>query len=174
MSELLRIGELAQATGTGVETIRYYEREGLLPAAARSQSNYRLYGPGHVERLAFIRHCRSLDMTLDEIRALLRIRDAPHADGGAVDALLDAHIGHVARRIRELRALQRQLRQLRAQCRLGTHEAADCGILQELSHAAAQAPPPGSAGGAPPVGGHADHVPGVHGHGGLRRGPPAR
>ena len=74
----MKIGELAKATHTQVETIRYYEREGLLPETARTEGNYRVYGPEHVERLSFIRYCRSLDMALNEIRALLRMKDSPH------------------------------------------------------------------------------------------------
>ena len=77
MAADMRIGDLAQATLCPVETIRYYEREGLLPAPARSGGNYRLYGTQHVERLRFIRNCRSLDMTHDEIRTLLAFRDGP-------------------------------------------------------------------------------------------------
>jgi len=60
----MKIGELAKATHTQVETIRYYEREGLLPETPRTEGNYRVYGSEHVERLSFIRHCRGLDMTL--------------------------------------------------------------------------------------------------------------
>jgi len=134
----MRIGALAQATGTPVETIRYYEREGLLPAAARSDNNYRQYTGSHAERLAFIRHCRNLDMALDEIRALLRFKDAPQQDCGEVDALLDAHIDHVAQRIRELRALERHLKLLRARCGVA-HAAQACGILTGLNSAAATA-----------------------------------
>jgi DNA-binding transcriptional MerR regulator len=67
----MRIGELAQTSGTPIETIRFYEREGLLPAAARTEGNYRIYTPQHADRLGFIRQCRSLDMTLDEVRVLL-------------------------------------------------------------------------------------------------------
>jgi Cd(II)/Pb(II)-responsive transcriptional regulator len=99
MSGNLKIGDLGKRTDCPVETIRYYEQEGLLPAPARSQSNYRLYGDAHVERLQFIRHCRSLDMTLDEIRSLLRFRDAPEDNCEEVNLLLDQHIGHVARRM---------------------------------------------------------------------------
>ncbi|WP_146053956.1 MerR family transcriptional regulator, partial [Pseudomonas syringae] len=73
----MKIGELAKLTDTQVETVRYYEREGLLPAPARSDGNYRLYTQAHVERLSFIRNCRSLDMTLEEIRSLLNLRDSP-------------------------------------------------------------------------------------------------
>ena len=136
----MQIGALAETTGTPAETIRFYEREGLLPAAARAGNNYRQYTRTHAERLAFIRHCRNLDMTLDEIRALLRFKDAPQQDCGEVDALLDAHIGHVAERIRELRALEKELKLLRARC--GVPHAADaCGILSGLDHAAAGGTP---------------------------------
>ena len=68
----MKIGELAAASDTVVETIRYYEREGLLPEPARTESNYRTYGDVHLARLQFIRYCRGLDMSLDEIRVLLR------------------------------------------------------------------------------------------------------
>ncbi len=131
----MKIGQLAQATGTQVETIRYYEKVGLLPLGARTHANYRVYDASHVQRLAFIRHCRCLDMTLDEVRMLLKYRDAPGENCGEVDQLLDAHIGHVARRIRELRALERELKALRASCATG-QAAADCGILHGLEKAA--------------------------------------
>jgi Cd(II)/Pb(II)-responsive transcriptional regulator len=137
----MRIGELAQASGTPIETIRFYEREGLLPAAPRSQCNYRIYTRQHAERLGFIRQCRNLDMTLDEVRVLLRFKDDPLADCGEVNSLLDAHIGHVAERIRELRGLEKELRSLRIACS-SPHTAADCGILNGIdqagTHVAAQ------------------------------------
>mgnify|MGYP001316355912 CR=1 FL=1 len=136
----MKIGELARASQTPVETIRYYEREGLLPQAPRSEGNYRVYGPGDVERLAFVRHCRSLDMTLDEIRVLLRHKDVPQAECGEVNALLDEHIGHVATRIHELRQLQRQLKALREQCG-DVRESARCGILGGLADGAQRAAP---------------------------------
>ena len=139
----MRIGDLAESTGTAVETIRFYERQGLIPAAQRADNNYRMYTAAHEERLAFIRHCRNLDMTLDEIRTLLRLRDAPSQDCAEVNALLDEHIGHVTHRIRELRTLQMDLKALRARC--GTpHAIEQCGILNELDTAAAQStsPPP--------------------------------
>lgn len=128
----MKIGELAVAAQTPVETIRYYERAGLLPPAPRSDGNYRIYHAEHVERLAFVRHCRSLDMTLDEIRVLLRFREAPQEQCGEVNALIDAHIDHVTTRMRELRHLQRQLQALRAAC-ADERTAAQCGILSELA-----------------------------------------
>ena len=73
----MKIGELAAASDTSVETIRYYEREQLLPEPARSASNYRLYTQAHVERLAFIRHCRALDMPLNDIRQLIALLGNP-------------------------------------------------------------------------------------------------
>ena len=128
----MKIGELAQRTHTGTETIRYYEREGLLAEPGRSDGNYRIYGDAHVERLSFIRHCRGLDMTLDEIRVLLRFKDAPTENCLEVNELLDEHIGHVAQRIRELRQLERQLKTLRETC-LGGQDAQHCGILNGLT-----------------------------------------
>lgn len=148
----MKIGELGHATGTAVETIRYYEREGLLAPPMRTAGNFRIYGDRHVERLSFIRRCRSLDMTLAEIRALLRFKDAPTENCQDVNTLLDAHIGHVRSRIRELQALEEQLRGLRDCCREAS-DAAHCGILQELSQpvdAAVQA------------GGHVGGAHGVH------------
>lgn len=138
----MKIGALAEATGTPVETIRFYEREGLLPPPARADNNYRMYLPAHAERLAFIRQCRNLDMTLDEVRALVALRESSAQDCGDVNALLDEHIGHVAQRIRELRALEKDLKALRARCTV-PHALADCGILNGLdSAAAAPAPAP--------------------------------
>ena len=126
-----------------METIRHYEREGLLPPPPRTEGNYRLYRAADVERLGFIRQCRGLDMSLDEIRRLLALRDAPPAEGadcGEVNALLDEHIGHVAERLRELRQLDRELKALRAACSQ-PGAAADCGILQRLAQPADGAVP---------------------------------
>ena len=131
----MKIGDLASATGTSVESIRYYEREGLLPAPVRTGGNYRDYDPAHAQRLQFIRRCRALDMTLDEVRTLLQFIDTPQDDCAGVNALLDEHLGHVRHRIAELRRLEKELRRLRAQC--DSPRAADaCGILLGLSRGA--------------------------------------
>jgi Cd(II)/Pb(II)-responsive transcriptional regulator len=127
----LKISDLALRTHCPPQTIRYYEREGLLPQPMRSIGNYRLYGLAHVDRLVFIRNCRSLDMTLDEIRELLRIRDLPRESCDAAHALLDEHIAHVATRIEELQLLERQLKGLRRQC-VPARDLKACGILDEL------------------------------------------
>lgn len=130
----MKIGELAAASDTAVETVRYYERQGLLPEPARTESNYRTYGSEHLARLQFIRYCRGLDMSLDEVRVLLRFKDSPHENCGDVNAVLDEHIGHVSRRIQELRALEKELKELRAQCG-EVREAQECGILEGLARA---------------------------------------
>jgi len=131
MNNSLQIGDLAGRTGCLVETIRYYEREGLLPSPVRSKGNYRLFSDIHVQRLRFIRHCRSLDMTLKEIQVLLRFRDTPDENCSEVNALLDEHIEHVSERIRKLKLLQEELRGLRSLCRRA-QAIKDCRILQSL------------------------------------------
>ena len=132
----LKIGDLAREAQCPTETIRYYEREGLLPEPTRTAGNYRVYGRTHIERLGFIRNCRSLDMTLDEIRELLRVRDVPQENCGAAHRLLDEHIAHVALRIQELQQLERQLKALRRQCGPARAEK-ECGILDGLGRRAA-------------------------------------
>ncbi|HOM12320.1 MAG TPA: Cd(II)/Pb(II)-responsive transcriptional regulator [Rubrivivax sp.] len=160
----MKIGELAARTHTPVQSIRYYEREGLMPAAARSAGNYRLYLAEHVERLGFIRRARALDMTLDEIRVLLHFKDSPQEGCAEVNALLDEHIGHVAERMRELRQLERQLKALREQC-AAPRAAADCGILGGLSALGDGTPAQPGAAGQPHKGALTGHVHGAHGRG---------
>ena len=140
----IRVGELAGRVQCPVESIRYYERVRLFPAPERSAGNYRLYGAAHVETLLFIRHCRSLDLSLREIRALLELRDAPGKSCQDVNAVLDAHISQVTRRIGPLQRLRGQLKGLRAQC--GDARAVrDCQILDQLSRRASMPEPAYSA-----------------------------
>lgn len=127
----MKIGDLAQRAGCTTETVRFYEKAGLLPAADREANNYRSYGSRHLERLRFVRNCRALDMTHEEIHQLLALMEAPAADCGGVNHLLDDHIQHVDARIAELLQLKQQLDALRQRCQ---HEQAvdACGILQGL------------------------------------------
>lgn len=127
----MKIGELASRAGCQVETVRFYEREGLLPPPARSAGNYRQYGESHMARLQFIRHCRSFDISLDEIRTLLRLRDSPTENCCDADEILDRHILQIAERIGQLRQLQQQLEQLRGTCS-SPQAAGECGILHGL------------------------------------------
>lgn len=146
----MKIGELAKHAGTNAETIRYYERAELLPKPGRSEGNYRIYSSVHLERLIFIRHCRSLDMTLDEIRTLLHFKESPEENCGDVNRLLDEHIGHVVHRIGELQELEKQLLDLRRRCP-DDRLASTCGILEGLSQSGISTEPIGN------------HIPGVHG-----------
>ncbi|WP_277187231.1 Cd(II)/Pb(II)-responsive transcriptional regulator [Caballeronia sp. BR00000012568055] len=128
----MRIGELAKAASCTTDTIRFYEREGLLPPPERTDANYRTYSREHIERLRFIRHCRALDMTQDEVRTLLAATDESANGCGTVNALVDEHIAHVEERIAELVYLREQLSALRARC--GGESAVDeCGIMQGLA-----------------------------------------
>lgn len=127
----MKIGEIADRARTPVDTVRYYERIGLLPPPARSAANYRRYDAGHAARLDFIRRCRALDMSLDEIRRLLEFCDAPERDCSEVNTLLDEHIGHVQARLEELQALHGELKQLRRVCKQ-PGAAGRCRILKEL------------------------------------------
>ena len=128
----LKIGELSRRTDCSVQTIRFYEKEGLLPEPVRSDGNYRLYDDAHIERLQFIRHCRTLDMTLDEVRALLQYRDMPDGDCGDVNDMLDEHIRAVEVRMQELLQLKHHLTVLRRKC-AATTTPDSCGILLALS-----------------------------------------
>ena len=128
----MKIGELARVAQCTVETVRYYEKAGLLAAPARTAANYRSYGSVHVDRLRFIRKCRALDMTHEEIRALLELMDQPAGDCGGVNQLLDEHIAHVQVRIAELSQLKQQLSKLRQRCQ--SQKTMDaCGILEGLA-----------------------------------------
>jgi Cd(II)/Pb(II)-responsive transcriptional regulator len=131
----LKIGQLSEATGVDVETIRYYEKSGLLPAPARLANGYRAYGQAHLERLAFVRHCRALDIPLADIKRLLSFVGEPSEDCGDIDELIGNQLVRVRARLKSLRALERQLVALRAQCG-ADHDHHPCGILQELVAAA--------------------------------------
>lgn len=131
----MRIGELARQAGVDVQTVRYYEREGLLEAPARTAAGYRAYGPEHLERLNFVRHCRSLDMPLGEIKRLIHLSRDRSVSCEQVDELVRAHLERVQAKRKALEALEAQLSTLAAQCAHG-HRVSDCGILEELIHAA--------------------------------------
>ena len=132
---MMRIGELGKKADCMVQTVRYYESEGLLPEPARSEGNFRLYDEVHLQRLLFIRRCRAKDMTLDEIRQLLNLRDRPELGCGEVNALVDAHIAQVRTKMKELRALERELMDLRRSCD-SARTSRECGILNSLAEPA--------------------------------------
>lgn len=132
-----RIGDAAAQSGVSAANIRYYEKEGLVAPLARSDNSYRLYSAADVHRLRFIRLCRAMDMSLDEVRTLLALdlRSKPDCDAACVT--LNTHLGHVRERLRELRSLEKDLIALRDCCD-GTD--AQCHIIETL-HARADRQP---------------------------------
>lgn len=129
--ENLSIGHLARATDTKVETIRYYERIGLLPAPERTAGNYRVYSETHFQRLSFIRRARHLGFSIEQVRDLLGLSDQRDRPCDAVDAIAREHLADVDRKIADLQALRRELGSIISQCGCGT--IADCRIIEALS-----------------------------------------
>ena len=130
-----RIGEAAAASGVGAANIRYYEQQGLVTPPGRGDNSYRIYSDADVHRLRFIRLCRAMDMSLDEVRTLLALDLRSKADCDAACVALDSHLGHVRKRLRELRALEKDLIALRDSC---DGSDAYCHIIEAL-HARADA-----------------------------------
>ncbi len=127
----LTIGTLGKRTGVNIETIRYYERIGLLPEAARSAGNYRVYGPAHVRRLVFIRKARDLGFPLEVVRALLELSDQPDRPCAVVDHLVEEQLAEVERKLSDLHRLRDELDRLAHQCRGGS--ISECRIIEALS-----------------------------------------
>jgi Cd(II)/Pb(II)-responsive transcriptional regulator len=134
MGVYVRIGELAQRADCDVQTVRFYEREGLLEEPQREASGYRKYDTRHLTRVNFIRHCRSLDISLPEVRRLLEFAQSPTRSCASVDNLLDGHIQLVQSRISALRQLETQLVSLRRTC--DGDASHPCAILESFMSAA--------------------------------------
>ncbi len=127
----MKIGELARASITKVETIRYYERIGLLPAPPRTAGNYRSYSATHASRLSFTRRARDLGFSIEQIRALLDLADRKQYSCEAVDVIARTHLAAVKRKVADLTALRRELESLIGQCQQGT--IAECRIVEALA-----------------------------------------
>ncbi|RXR25201.1 MerR family transcriptional regulator [Sphingobium fluviale] len=126
----MKIGELANATATKVETVRYYEKIGLLPPPARTAANYRAYGSEHLARLSFIRRARDLGFTLEAVRELLTLSDDKSQPCEAVDAIARTHLIDIDRKVADLTALRTELDKVIGSCRHGT--VAECKIVETL------------------------------------------
>ena len=137
-----QIGEAARQSGVSPANIRFYEKEKLLSPYGRSVSSYRLYSDGDVHQLRFIRLCRAMDMSLDEVRHLLGLDLNNKTDCASAREALDGHLGHVRARLAELKALEKDLKALRNRCDgSDTH----CHIIEALHELAdAQGLPPGA------------------------------
>ena len=130
--ERISIGDLAKGTGTKVVTVRYYEQIGLLPVPSRTAGNYRTYSNEHMRRLRFIRRCRDLGFTLDQIRDLLRLSSQKDEECADVDRITAQHLIEIEQKISDLKRLAKELRRLNNCCQ-GNGIIADCRILEALS-----------------------------------------
>lgn len=126
----LPIGALSKGTGCNIETIRYYEKIGLLPRPGRSEGGHRMYGKGHLKRLGFIRRARELGFTVEEIRALLRLVDERDQPCAEVQKVASAHLGDVRAKIAALRAMERVLKDMVSRC--GEGATPECPLLEAL------------------------------------------
>ncbi len=127
----LTIGKLSHATGVKVETIRYYERAGLIAPPARTGGNYRSYAHDDLERLRFIRRTRDLGFTLEEVRAMLDLAAQRGRSCGSIDEMATRHLEEVDRKIADLQGLRRELSAVISSCAGGTIE--DCRILEAFA-----------------------------------------
>ena len=126
----MRIGELAKATGTKAETIRYYEREGILPAADRTDSNYRDYSQNHLAALTFVRRARGLGFSMAQVRELLALSDHDEKPCEDVDQLVRQQLSAVDSKIADLSTLREELAQLSRSCQ--SDRIGECRIVESL------------------------------------------
>jgi MerR family mercuric resistance operon transcriptional regulator len=126
----LAIGELSKHTGVNIETIRFYERVGILPKPPRSAGGHRIYGQDLLMRLGFVRRSRELGFSLDEVRGLLRLVDGGHYTCAEVKAITLDHLADVRRKIADLRRLERTLATVAGKCRGG--KVPDCPVIEAL------------------------------------------
>jgi len=119
-SARVAIGTLSKRTGCNIETVRYYERVGLLPLPLRSPGGYRLYGTEHLKRLTFIRRARALGFSIDEVRTLLKLADERKRPCAEARVVAAAHLEEVRVKIADLRAMERVLKETVARCEEGT------------------------------------------------------
>lgn len=128
----LSIGDLAKGSGTKVVTVRYYERIGLLPVPRRTAGNYRAYGNEQMRRLQFIRRCRNLGFSLDQIRGLLRLSSQRDQECAEVKRITAQHLNEIEQKISDLKHLAKELRCLNNCCQ-GNRIIGDCRIIEALS-----------------------------------------
>ena len=131
------IGQLSKATGVKVVTIRYYEQVKVMPSPPRTAGNYRMYGREHLERLHFVRRCRDLGFTLDQVRNLLRLSVQRRIRCSGIDQITENHLKQIEAKIADLRSLASQLRRIKNGCP-GKGRIADCRILAALSPSAGE------------------------------------
>jgi Cu(I)-responsive transcriptional regulator len=132
MQREFSIGDLAKQSGAKIVTIRYYEQIGLLPACKRTSGNYRIYSQQHFERLRFVRRCRDLGFSLEQIRNLLSMSSAEASSCADICEMAARHLREVEAKIADLKRLASELRQISTSCN-GKRPIADCRIIAALS-----------------------------------------
>ncbi|OEJ64954.1 MerR family transcriptional regulator [Magnetovibrio blakemorei] len=125
------IGHMAAASGCNVQTVRYYEQIGILPAADRTAGNQRLYDQNHVDRARFVRRSRELGFSLDQIRQLLKLSDDPDQPCDEVDAIVLAHLDAVDEKIARLKQFRKELSRMASDCAGG--KVSQCRIISALA-----------------------------------------
>jgi MerR family mercuric resistance operon transcriptional regulator len=133
--QVMRRGELAQRSGCNIETVRFYEKQGLLPAPPRSAGGHRDYAPEHLKRLTFIRRSRELGFTLEAVRRLLSLVDGSDWTCAEVRAMTLEHLAYVRRKIADLQKLVKVLEDMAAQCDGGL--VPECPVVDALSSVSA-------------------------------------
>ncbi len=133
----MKIGEIAKQTGLKIETVRFYETEGLIAPPERSGGNYRLYNSTHLNRLSFIKRARDLGFTLDQVRDLLRLADDPRGSCDEVDAIAELHIQEIDRKLADLTVLRSELVRWGSQRDAST--IAECKLIDALTSVRASA-----------------------------------
>jgi DNA-binding transcriptional MerR regulator len=139
MSASFRIGDLAKQTGVKVVTIRFYEQSRLLPACERTAGNYRVYGQDHLQRLHFVRRCRELGFSIEQIRELVQLSAAALPTCADLCCLAADHLRDVESKIADLKRMAKELRRIGAFCD-GKQPSAECGIVAVLSGASGRSP----------------------------------
>ncbi len=127
----MKIGQLAKVSGCSIQTIRYYEKEGLLNPPSRSEGNFRLYDEKALKELEFVKHCRSLDIPLIDIKTLLELKNRPEESCSSINDLIAKQLDLVNQRIKELKVLKSELQIMKKACS-SDNTVERCGIMKTL------------------------------------------
>lgn len=128
----MKIGELSKTSGCSIQTIRYYEAEGLLTHPERSEGNFRLYDNTALKELEFVKHCRSLDISLSDIKQLIELKNKPEESCSSVNAVIEQQLNLVNKRMKELKALKKELEFMANACS-SDKTVKVCGIIKSLN-----------------------------------------
>lgn len=127
----MKIGKLSKVSGCSIQTIRYYEKENLISNPNRSEGNFRLYDNNSLKELEFVKHCRSLDIPLSDIKRLIELKQSPEESCSSVNALIDDQLKLVNQRIIELKSLKKELQRMANSCS-SNNSIDQCGIIKSL------------------------------------------